>query len=345
MTQDTENETPVLRVENLRLVFETIQGTYHALNGVDLQIGTKEVVGLVGESGCGKSTLALSAIGLLPVPPARILDGGKIVFKGQNLVTLNESQMETIRGTGISMIFQEPLTSLNPLFTVGDQLEESIKMSIQRRRDTSPSPSESIQEEAADWLKRVGLPEPKNALEKYPHELSGGMRQRVMIAMALVARPSLMLADEPTSALDVTTQAQILRLIRSLVNEVGTSVLFISHDLAVVAQIADRVVVMYAGMIMEEGSVFEIFEKPAHPYTKALLASFPNDEAKGKDLDIIAGSVPDLMKSPGGCPFHPRCKNAKEECQIKRPDLIEISPGHRVACEDYGSINSRREYN
>jgi len=154
-----------------------------------------------------------------------------------------------------------------------------------------------------------------------------------------------MLADEPTSALDVTTQAQILRLIRSLVNEVGTSVLFISQDLAVVAQIADRVAVMYAGMIMEEGSVFEIFEKPVHPYTKALLASFPNDEAKGKDLDIIAGSVPDLMISPGGCPFHPRCKNAKEECQIKRPDLIEISPGHRVACEDYGSINSRREYN
>jgi oligopeptide/dipeptide ABC transporter ATP-binding protein len=236
------------------------------------------------------------------------------------------------------MIFQEPLTSLNPLFTVGNQLEESLMMSIQRRQDAGTNSTKNIQEEAAGWLKRVDLPDPTSALEKYPHELSGGMRQRVMIAMALVARPSLMLADEPSSALDVTTQAQILRLIRSLVDEVGTSVLYISHDLAVIAQIADRVAVMYAGMIMEEGSVYEVFEKPSHPYTKALLASFPSDEAKGKDLDIIPGSVPDLMSSPGGCPFHARCKNAKGECQIKRPDFREVSPGHRVACEDYRTI-------
>ena len=338
MTQDTESRNPILKVENLRLVFETIQGTYHALNGVDFQIGAKEVVGLVGESGCGKSTLALSAIGLLPVPPARILAGGKIYFKGQDVVGLNENQMETIRGTGISMIFQEPLTSLNPLFTVGNQLKESLNMSIERRRKTESKSSRDVDDEATDWLKRVGLPDPANALEKYPHELSGGMRQRIMIAMALVAKPSLMLADEPTSALDVTTQAQILRLIRSLVDEVGTSVLFISHDLAVIAQIADRVAVMYAGMIMEEGSVYEIFEKPCHPYTQALLASFPSDEAKGKDLDIISGSVPDLMSSPGGCPFHPRCKNAKNECQVRRPDFREVSPGHRVACEDYRTV-------
>ena len=338
MTQDTESRNPILKVENLRLVFETIQGTYHALNGVDFQIGAKEVVGLVGESGCGKSTLALSAIGLLPVPPARILAGGKIYFKGQDVVGLNENQMETIRGTGISMIFQEPLTSLNPLFTVGNQLKESLNMSIERRKETESNSSRDVDDEATDWLKRVGLPDPANALEKYPHELSGGMRQRIMIAMALVAKPSLMLADEPTSALDVTTQAQILRLIRSLVDEVGTSVLFISHDLAVIAQIADRVAVMYAGMIMEEGSVYEIFEKPCHPYTQALLASFPSDEAKGKDLDIISGSVPDLMSSPGGCPFHPRCKNAKNECQVRRPDFREVSPGHRVACEDYRTL-------
>jgi len=338
LTQDTESRNPILKVENLRLVFETIQGTYHALNGVDFQIGAKEVVGLVGESGCGKSTLALSAIGLLPVPPARILAGGKIYFKGQDVVGLNENQMETIRGTGISMIFQEPLTSLNPLFTVGNQLKESLNMSIERRKETESNSSRDVDDEATDWLKRVGLPDPANALEKYPHELSGGMRQRIMIAMALVAKPSLMLADEPTSALDVTTQAQILRLIRSLVDEVGTSVLFISHDLAVIAQIADRVAVMYAGMIMEEGSVYEIFEKPCHPYTQALLASFPSDEAKGKDLDIISGSVPDLMSSPGGCPFHPRCKNAKNECQVRRPDFREVSPGHRVACEDYRTL-------
>jgi len=254
------------------------------------------------------------------------------------VVGLNEKQMETIRGTGISMIFQEPLTSLNPLFTVGNQLKESLNMSIERRKETESKSSRDVDDEATDWLKRVGLPDPANALEKYPHELSGGMRPRIMIAMALVAKPSLMLADEPTSALDVTTQAQILRLIRSLVDEVGTSVLFISHDLAVIAQIADRVAVMYAGMIMEEGSVYEIFEKPCHPYTQALLASFPSDEAKGKDLDIISGSVPDLMSSPGGCPFHPRCKNAKYECQVRRPDFREVSPGHRVACEDYRTL-------
>ncbi len=337
LTQGTESKEPILTVENLRLVFETIQGTFHALNGVDLQIGEKEVVGLVGESGCGKSTLALSTMGLLPIPPARILDGGNILFKGRNLVALDDSEMEKIRGTGISMIFQEPLTSLNPLFTVGNQIEESVKMNLERRQNSGTSTTENIdiEDEAANWLKRVGLPDPTSALEKYPHELSGGMRQRVMIAMAMAPRPSLMLADEPTSALDVTTQAQILKLIRSLVDEVGTTVLFISHDLAVIAQIADRVAVMYAGMIVEEGSVYEVFEEPLHPYTQALLASFPGDEAKGKDLKVIAGSVPNLMSIPDGCPFSPRCEYARDECQAKRPDFREVSPGHKVACVLY----------
>jgi len=339
LTQDTESEESVLNVQNLKLVFETIQGSFHALNGIDLQIGRKEILGLVGESGCGKSSLALCAIGLLPPESARILDG-KILFKGQDLLALNEKEMEKVRGTGISMIFQEPLTCLNPLFTIGDQLGESVKVSFERRQSSrNTSKSEDAKEEATRWLKRVGLPDPTGALERYPHELSGGMRQRVMIAMALAAKPSLMLADEPTSAVDVTTQAQVLKLIRSLVDEVGTSVLFISHDLAVIAQIADRVAVMYAGMVMEEGAVNEVFKQPSHPYTQALLRSFPSDEAKGRDLDIIPGSVPDLMSSPGGCPFHPRCKNAKYDCKIKAPEFREVSPGHRVACEDFRSLS------
>ncbi len=234
MTQDTESKRTILRTENLHLIFETIQGKFHALNGVEVGIAEREVMGLVGESGCGKSTLALSTIGLLSIPPARIVDG-KIFFKGENLVGLKEEEMEKIRGTGISMIFQEPLTSLNPLFTVGNQLEESVKMYLERQLNSISAPSRSdIQKEAVGWLEKVGLPDPVSALQKYPHELSGGMRQRIMIAMAMAAKPSLMLADEPTSALDVTTQAQILRLIRRLVDEVGTSVLFITHDLAVV---------------------------------------------------------------------------------------------------------------
>jgi oligopeptide/dipeptide ABC transporter ATP-binding protein len=257
------------------------------------------------------------------------------LFNGQNLVTLNEKEMEKIRGTGISMIFQEPLTSLNPLFTIGDQLSESVKMSLERRQssgNTSTIEDTDIKKEVVDWLGRVGLPDPTSAFEKYPHELSGGMRQRVMIAMAMAAKPSLMLADEPTSAVDVTTQIQILRLIRSLVDEVGTSVLFISHDLAVIAQIVDRVAVMYAGMVVEEGSVYEMFEKPLHPYSQALLASFPSDDAKGRDLDIIPGSVPNLTSIPVGCPFHPRCKKAEFVCQGERPHFREVSAGHRIAC-------------
>jgi oligopeptide/dipeptide ABC transporter ATP-binding protein len=327
----------VLSVQDLRLVFETIQGRFHALNGVDLEIKEREVVGLVGESGSGKSSLALATIGLLPTPPARILAESQIHFKGQDLLALKEDEMEKIRGTGISMIFQEPLTSLDPLFTIGDQVEESVKIGLERRgKSGNPvSMDEQVEGNSASWLKRVGLPDPERALQKYPHELSGGMRQRVMIAMAMAAKPSLMLADEPTSALDVTTQAQILKLTRSLMEEVGTAVLFISHDLAVVAQIADRVLVMYAGMIVEEAPVHEIFDRPLHPYTQALLASFPTEEAKGKHLGAIPGYVPSLANIPDGCPFHPRCKYAREDCPKARPGLREIYPGHKVACVLY----------
>jgi peptide/nickel transport system ATP-binding protein len=326
---------PVLQVHELSVVFETFEGRYSALNSVDLTINESEIVGLVGESGCGKSTLALAIMGLLPHPPARVLSGS-IMFREANLCSHTEKQMEQVRGTGISMIFQEPLTSLNPLFTIGDQLSETIRIKLQRSGDDVGKKEEKVRAEVVDWLRRVDLADPKSAIERYPHEWSGGMRQRVMIAMALAAKPELMLADEPTSALDVTTQAQILRLVKSLVREVRASVLFISHDLAVVAQIADRVAVMYAGMIVEETSVNEIFENPLHPYTQALLSSFPKEEnAKKSRLEIIPGSVPNLTHIPPGCPFHPRCKFAKEYCSAARPKLLETSPGHKVACVLY----------
>jgi oligopeptide/dipeptide ABC transporter ATP-binding protein len=326
---------PVLQVHDLTVVFETFEGRYSALNSVDLTINEVEIVGLVGESGCGKSTLALAVMGLLPHPPARVLSGS-ITFRGSNLLTYTEEQMEHVRGTGISMIFQEPLTSLNPLFTIGDQLSESIIIKLQRAGADVGRRTGKVHAEVVNWLKHVDLADPESAMDRYPHEWSGGMRQRVMIAMALSSEPQLMLADEPTSALDVTTQAQILRLVKSLVKEVKASVLFISHDLAVVAQIADRVAVMYAGMVVEEASVNEIFEHPLHPYTQALLSSFPKEKSVKKSrLEIIPGSVPNLTHIPSGCPFHPRCKYVREVCSTARPELRETSPGHKVACVLY----------
>ncbi len=333
-----QQQDPVLAIRNFSLDYQTFLGGVNALNSVDLDIFKGEILGLVGESGCGKSSLAMSIIGLLPAIHAKISGESKIDFRGQDLLTLKESEMEKIRGTGISMIFQEPLTSLNPIFTVGYQLSESVKIGLQRKEPKSASvvtDKKSLKEQAVAWLRKVGIADSGKVFERYPHELSGGMRQRVMIAMALAARPALLLADEPTTALDVTTQAQILRLIRSLVNEIRTSVIFISHDLAVIAQIADRVAVMYAGIIVEEASVYEIFEKPLHPYTQALLASFPSDEKEKKRFETIPGSVPSLMNRPPGCPFHPRCKFAMKVCSGERPQLKEFSPGHKVACVLY----------
>ncbi len=321
---------PVLIVQNLQILFETIQVRLSALNKVNLAVNEGEVVGLVGESGCGKSSLALAVIGLLSIPPARIIGGSEISFKGQNLLSLSERQMEMIRGTGISMIFQEPLTSLNPVFTIGDQLGEAIKIGLVRRGADHPK-ADAVRGHCVAWLRKVGLSDPERSLEKYPHELSGGMRQRVMIAMAMAPSPALILADEPTSALDVTTQAQILKLLRSLIREERTAVIFISHDLAVVAQIADRVAVMYAGIVVEEAPVNEIFERPLHPYTEALLASFPKEGGKDR-LDVIPGTVPHLSGLPKGCPFSPRCKYAIRECSEITPELREVAPGHFVAC-------------
>jgi oligopeptide/dipeptide ABC transporter ATP-binding protein len=322
---------PVLRIDDLTIAFETTEGKYSALNGVNLRINPSEIMGLVGESGCGKSSLALAVIGLLPVPPAKVLHGN-ITFKGDNILKLTENGIERVRGTGISMVFQEPLTSLNPLFTVGEQITEAITVRLERKK--SAHTKSSVEEEGVAWLRKVGIPDPQGAFHRYPYELSGGMRQRVMIAMALSASPALMIADEPTSALDVTTQAQILKLTRKLVEEVKASVLFISHDLAVIAQIADRVAVMYTGIVVEEGTAIQIFENPLHPYTQALLASFPGKESINEPLKVIPGQVPNLTRIPEGCPFHPRCSFAKEDCKTERPQLKEVS-GHKVACVLY----------
>ncbi|GBC75262.1 Oligopeptide transport ATP-binding protein OppD [archaeon HR06] len=312
----------LLEVKDLRINFETLYGTLKVINGVNLVINEGEIVGLVGESGCGKSTLALSIIGLLP-PNAKLV-GGKIYFQNNEINILDEKSMEKIRGRKISMVFQEPLTSLNPVLTIGEQLMEVIKIGSKDKNVKK--------EEAIEWLRKVGIPDPERTLKRYPHELSGGMRQRIMILMALVTKPLLMIADEPTTALDVTTEAQILRLVKRLVEENKVSVLFISHDLGVVAQIADRVAVMYAGKIVEESNIFEIFENPLHPYTKDLLSSLPKLGGKSDRLLTIKGSVPNLFKLPKGCIYHPRCKYVMSKCMVDEPELKEYISKRKVSC-------------
>jgi peptide/nickel transport system ATP-binding protein len=289
--------TEVLSIENMRLNFNTEYGALHALRGVGLVVGRNEVVGLVGESGCGKTVLGLSVLGLNPTPPAELLEGSRILFKGRDIAGLAQNELTLVRGTGISMIFQEPMTSLNPVFTVGEQIAESIKLRLQRDQS-----------------------------EKKP---------RAMIAMALAAKPSLLIADEPTTALDVTIQAQILTLMRDLMREVQTSILFITHDLGVIAEIADRVAVMYAGQIVEEASVRELFSEPLHPYTQGLLASLPRLSELDKEIEHLPGSVPDALNPPKGCSFHPRCKHATDQCMTIAPSFLIRRSGHKVACHLY----------
>jgi oligopeptide/dipeptide ABC transporter ATP-binding protein len=322
-------------MRNVRLEFNTEQGTVHALRGVDLDVGRDEVVGLVGESGCGKTVLGLSILGLNPVPPAQLLEGSQIIFEGKDLAKLKPNEFASVRGTGISMIFQEPATSLNPVFTIRDQITESIKLRFHRSENTSTPPSSVIDKEVYEALRLVRIADPERVAHRYPHELSGGMKQRAMIAMALAAKPSMLIADEPTTALDVTIQAQILRLMRDLMNEVKTSILFITHDLGVIAEIADRVAVMYAGRIVEESSVKELFNEPLHPYTQGLLDSLPKLSDLDKEIQQLPGSVPDAIDPPQGCTFHPRCKFAMNHCRTVQPELKEVKPGHKVACHLY----------
>ena len=316
----------MLNIQNLTICFRTPKGVTRAVDDISLNIAPGEVVGIVGESGCGKSVLALSIMGLLPKPPAFVA-GGEILFKGQDLLKLSSNDLRLLRGNQISMIFQEPMTALNPVFTVGNQLMEVFRIHGDHSRSAAL-------EHAIDMLARVGVPAPERRVKEYPYQLSGGMRQRVMIAMALAFRPALLLADEPTTALDVSIQAQILELMAALKEELGTAVLLITHDLGVVAEVTRRVAVMYTGRIMEEASTMDLFDRPLHPYTQGLMASIPRADAsfETESLNEIHGVVPSLTDLPAGCHFAPRCPEAIEICRAKAPALETVDPGHRVAC-------------
>jgi peptide/nickel transport system ATP-binding protein len=319
----------VLQVDDLQTHFFTPIGTVRAVDGVSYALKSGQTLGVVGESGCGKSVSALSILRLVASPPGRVV-GGAVRFEGRNLLDLPEPEMEKIRGNEISMIFQEPMTSLNPLFTVGKQIAEAVALhqGLGRRE---------AWDRAVDMLRRVYIPEPERRAHAYPHQLSGGMRQRVMIAMALSCNPKVLIADEPTTALDVTIQAQILDLMRELQETYGTAIILITHDMGVVAENADRVVVMYAGRKVEEAPAAELFDNPGHPYTRGLLGSIPhlgNVGANGSRarLNEIKGLVPSLFNLPAGCSFAPRCTSATDRCRAERPVLEEHRPDHFIAC-------------
>jgi oligopeptide/dipeptide ABC transporter ATP-binding protein len=284
----------------------------------------EETVCLVGESGCGKTVTALSVMGLVPVPPGEIADG-RVLFRDQNLLDFDDNEMQEIRGNQIAMVFQEPLTSLNPVFTIGDQIGEAIYTH-------EDLPEDEIARRSEQLLQDVGIPSPTERLGDYPHQLSGGQRQRVMIAMALACNPDLIIADEPTTALDVTVQAQILRLLGSIQKQRAMSILYITHDLGVVSKVADRVCVMYAGIIAEQGSRQDIFKNPKHPYTQALLASLPTRKKRGQRLYSIPGTVPNPAYKPAGCPFHPRCQHAIQTCREQYPEMCDYGGEHHARC-------------
>ncbi len=315
---------PLLRVENLHTYFGKGEREFRAGDGVSFTVKRGETLGLVGESGCGKSVTSLSIMGLIPNPPGRIA-GGAIWFEGEDLTEKTQEEMRHIRGNKISMIFQEPMTSLNPVYTVGDQIIEGIRL----HRDISAS---EARERASEMLRLVRIPSPDKRIDDYPHQLSGGMRQRVMIAMALSCEPQLLIADEPTTALDVTIQAQILDLMRKIRDETGTAIMLITHSLGVVAEMADNVVVMYAGRIVEQADVRTIFADPQHPYTLGLLGSIPKLGVEEERLATIPGTVPNPQAMPNGCLFNPRCPIAIDKCRSEIPPLIEIAPGHLTAC-------------
>ena len=314
----------MISVQDLKVCFFSDTRVARALDGVSYEVRKGETVCLVGESGCGKTVSALTILRILPQPPGRIMDG-TILFNGQNLLDLDEEGMQKIRGRRIAMIFQEPMTSLNPVFTIEEQIEETIL--VHEKVDQEEARQRCIQ-----LLKDVGIPSPEERLKDYPHQLSGGQRQRVMIAMALACHPDLVIADEPTTALDVTIQAQILNLFRELKRKREMSLLYITHDLGVVANIADRVYVMYAGVIAEQGEVAHIFHDPRHPYTQGLLASLPSRAKRGKTLHSIPGTVPNPAYKPEGCPFHPRCPFAIETCRSRFPEMCNYGGGHLSRC-------------
>ncbi|MSQ62163.1 MAG: ABC transporter ATP-binding protein [Dehalococcoidia bacterium] len=316
---------PLLEIKNLRTEFRTDEGLVKAVNGVSFEVAAGETLGLVGESGCGKSVSALSILRLIPDPPGKIV-AGEIIFEGQDILKMNDDEVRAIRGNRIGMVFQEPMTSLNPVLTIGRQMTESIELHMKLDKEGS-------RKRAVELLEMVGIPEAGRRLSDYPHQFSGGMRQRVMIAMALSCNPKLILADEPTTALDVTIQAQILEILARLSKELGTAVIIITHNLGVVARYADRVNVMYAGKIIETATAAEVYANPRHPYTIGLLKSVPRlDQAKKDRLDPIEGSPPDLINLPSGCSFSPRCRYAIDKCFVEEPPLASVGENHYAAC-------------
>ena len=348
--------TAILEINNLSLQYLSRAGVVTALDSVTLDVGENEFLAVVGESGCGKSSLGLSVIGLLPQRTARVMRGS-IMYKGKDLVKMNQDQLRSYRGTEIAMIFQEPLTSLIPVYRVGDQIAEAIV--LRKIRESGESVSGEVMQKAFNskkayvpphmprlkrglpqelrkeiiaWLNLVRIADPEQVFGRYPFELSGGMRQRVMIAMALSQEPALLIADEPTTALDVTTQAQVLKLMHELMEKVKTSIILVTHDLAVASQVADRVVVMYAGRVAETAEVRELFSNPMHPYSKGLLNCIPSGTKDNSQLEPIPGSIPDLMRVPEGCSFSPRCPYSFDKCRSNRPLMISVGQSHEVAC-------------
>lgn len=314
----------ILDIKEERLSFFTPAGEVKALNGVSFAMNQGDVLGIVGESGSGKSVTSLSVMRLLQEPAGKIM-GGQILFKGQDLTKLTDKQMQKIRGSQISMVFQEPMTALNPVYTVGDQIAEVYMVQQKLKKKEAWA-------KATEMMSLVGIPSPEERMKVYPHQMSGGMRQRVVIAMALACRPDLIIADEPTTALDVTIQAQILRLMKKLQQETGTAIMLITHDLGVIRQMSDDVIVMYCGQIVESGTVGQIFSHMSHPYTMGLLASIPTLRDDGGRLKAIEGMVPSLYDLPTGCRFHPRCPYATEQCRANCPELREVEPGHYTRC-------------
>ncbi len=316
----------ILEVNGLQTQFSTPDGTVHAVNGVTFDLKEGETLGVVGESGCGKSVTMMSALRLIPMPPGKIV-GGEVLFQGQDLLKMSKDEIRHVRGAQISMIFQDPMTSLNPVLTIGKQMTEPLLLHLGMNM-------EQAEARAAELLEMVGISDSVSHLNDYPHQFSGGMRQRVMIAMSLACNPQILIADEPTTALDVTIQAQIVELVKRLRDELGMAVIWITHDLGVVAGFAERVVVMYAGFIVENAPVVELYENPMHPYTAALLRSLPRVDGSsiGQKLEVIEGLPPALLEKPTACPFAPRCKFVQDKCLSENPLMQEINPEHYVAC-------------
>jgi oligopeptide transport system ATP-binding protein len=326
---------PILDVQNLAVKFHTLEGVVNAVNGISFTAEAGNTLGIVGESGCGKSVSVLSVMGLIPDPPGKITEG-KIFFKGEDLLTYEDRRMESIRGARIGMVFQDPMTSLNPVLTIGSQISEAMTLHLGFSQDEA-------REKSLELLSLMGIPNPEDRFSDYPHQFSGGMRQRVLIAIALSCNPDILIADEPTTALDVTIQAQILELTKLIQNEMGMSIIWITHDLAVIAELADRVIVMYAGYVVEEADVFDLYKNPRHPYTLALLNSLPSvDKNRAQErLATIPGSPPDGIAVFPGCPLAPRCRFVIERCLHENPILETIGLDHKSAC--WVNVNTGKE--